>query len=335
MRCLSSSRTRFTNSAGAFLLRLAPVTIALSFAFDSASMAAQNFDLRCTPEPYTSYPARDPIVETHVSLYNGVWNIIHIAKSGATYDRSTQYHILNAVSSNETLWVGTLLNQPWFTMHGEVFGDGDRFTYVETIFDTRPPFKKVGSTTHYCVARDKSSLIIKSAVPIFENFGTAVVKNNSCSTVDSVSIDGKTVDANIGPGKSAEYPINSNCNHLMRASSVEIKWNNAITCDGSPYVNYQWNLVTQNNSSDELPVDSIIAETYPANGYVNLSITSKMDCISIDRLVANRGNCSNALGNTSAILKFGQTIKIPMFCDRLLELKISTDHGVGTLTWDR
>jgi len=62
--------------------------------------------------------------------------------------------------------------------------------------------------------------------------------------------------------------------------------------------------------------------------YRDISITSKLDCIAIDKIIANRGNCRSPEQDVF-ILKFGQTVKFLALCEKLLELEISTDQGTG------
>jgi hypothetical protein len=66
-----------------------------------------------------------------------------------------------------------------------------------------------------------------------------------------------------------------------------------------------------------------------------MEITSKSDCIDIQKIVANRGNCRVANPEPSKALKFGETLTVPYFCGKLLELNISTDQGSAVFTFDR
>jgi hypothetical protein len=97
------------------------------------------------------------------------------------------------------------------------------------------------------------------------------------------------------------------------------------------------NWVYSNSSSitTPLPEDSIIVETRSNNCYGELEITSKSDCITIERVIANRDNCKVANAEPNKVLKFGGTLTIPYFCSKLLELNLVTDQGSDVFTFER
>ena len=66
-----------------------------------------------------------------------------------------------------------------------------------------------------------------------------------------------------------------------------------------------------------------------------VEITSRRDCIVIENLTLNRGNCAKPT-QLPKVLKFGQSIKYYYFnpCNKLLELEITTDQGSDTFTWE-
>jgi hypothetical protein len=59
-----------------------------------------------------------------------------------------------------------------------------------------------------------------------------------------------------------------------------------------------------------------------------------MDCIEIDAVEGNRGNCNISPANNPVVLKFGQSFTYYYTCDRLLEARVTTGSGTSTLTWD-
>jgi hypothetical protein len=66
-----------------------------------------------------------------------------------------------------------------------------------------------------------------------------------------------------------------------------------------------------------------------------MEITSKADCIAITKIIANRENCRVANPEPNKVLKFGETLTVPYFCSKLLELNLSTDQGSSVFTFDR
>ena len=73
-------------------------------------------------------------------------------------------------------------------------------------------------------------------------------------------------------------------------------------------------------------------EANSLNGFGEAHITSKLDCVAIEKLSANRGNCT-ANAELPRVLKFGQTFTFNYFCDKLLELNVSTDQGSAVFAW--
>jgi hypothetical protein len=148
-------------------------------------------------------------------------------------------------------------------------------------------------------------------------YGTAKITNKSCRTIKHISIDGVDFNKQIDPGGSDEFK-----------TSMESVWNSTIICHGEPYPSYSWIVSKLVSNNAALPDESLVTENTHMGIYSDISITSKLDCIAIDKIVANRGNCRSPEQDVF-ILKFGQTVKFLALCEKLLELEISTDQGIG------
>lgn len=118
----------------------------------SFAHAAQNLDLVCTPEPDKTGSPTDPIGTIRISFHNGSWSVVHIAASGARYDRATQYSLSDISTSAQTAWSGNQFIRPWLTMRGQIFGTGDQFVYIESLFDARAGGRKTFEMTNPCVS---------------------------------------------------------------------------------------------------------------------------------------------------------------------------------------
>ncbi len=82
---------------------------------------------------------------------------------------------------------------------------------------------------------------------------------------------------------------------------------------------------------------------YPGQGYWTptysaaefLSITSKIDSLTIQKITANRGNCAVLpLQPLPATLKFGEVLKVRLGCNPL-EVVTDTSEGSNTSSWDQ
>jgi hypothetical protein len=150
-----------------------------------------------------------------------------------------------------------------------------------------------------------------------------------------VTIDGKKYDG-LKPGGTRRFEMDWRCSHSVTGISEDdkAKWSSNIQCQGRPYANYTLNWTGNNRPpvENELEESSFITSKREGDYSGQLSITSKMDCVAIEKLSANRGNCQlNA--SIPAILKFGQTLTLYYACGRLLELNIGTDQGHAEYSW--
>jgi hypothetical protein len=162
------------------------------------------------------------------------------------------------------------------------------------------------------------------------------INNNSCRNITTVVIDGATQLHGVGPGDTGNFHMDGRCIHAVEGISEEVTWNEAIRCQGVPYNNYTLSWIYTNGPPvTDLPEDSLIVETRSNDNYGQIQITSKLDCVTVRKLVANRGNCNVGEMEPQRVLKFGQTLSIPYFCSKLIELNISTDEGNSTFNWER
>ena len=175
-------------------------------------------------------------------------------------------------------------------------------------------------------------------LPILSPYAPSLsINNNSCRNIDTVLIDGATQLSGIGPGGVGNFHMDNRCSHLVEGISEEVTWNSDIHCQGIPYNNYTLSWIYTNGPpvTSDMPEDSLIVETRSNDNYGQIQITSKLDCVTVQKIVANRGNCNIGEAEPQRVLKFGQTITITYFCSKLIELNISTDHGISTFNWER
>ena len=106
-------------------------------------------------------------------------------------------------------------------------------------------------------------------------------------------------------------------------------------CQGVPYGTFTltWSARNKPPAAIALANDSLIVETSSRDNFGEVKITSKLDCVTIEKLVANRGNCNTNEAALPATLKFGQTLTSNYFCSKLLELNVTTDQGNALFTW--
>jgi len=163
------------------------------------------------------------------------------------------------------------------------------------------------------------------------------INNNSCRNITTVLIEGATQLHGIGPGDTGNFHMDDRCSHAVQGIFEEMTWNADIRCQGIPYNNYTLNWVYTNAppAASDPPEGLLIVETRSYDYYGQIEITSKSDCVTVRKLVANRGNCKLAEAESDRVLKFGQTLTIPYFCSKLIELNISTDHGDSTFNWEQ
>ena len=169
-----------------------------------------------------------------------------------------------------------------------------------------------------------------------------IVVNNSCSPINEFRLNGVRTTGAIGPGETVNYQDVNQCLQTLYAASNDDKtWTrNFSQCHvNGPYINYTWTLMATNHPpvTATLPEDSLIVENRSRldNSGGQVTITSKLDCVVIENLVGNRGNCANQT-RFPKVLKFGQTLNYYYFdpCSKLLELEITTDQGNTTFSWD-
>jgi hypothetical protein len=169
-----------------------------------------------------------------------------------------------------------------------------------------------------------------------------IVVNNSCSPINEFRLNGVRQSRTIGPGETVNYQEANQCLHSLYAASNDGKmWTrNFRQCHvNGPYINYTWALMATNHPpvTATLAEDSLIVENRSRldNSGGQVTITSKLDCVVIENLVGNRGNCANQT-RFPKVLKFGQTLNYYYFdpCSKLLELEITTDQGNTTFSWD-
>jgi len=170
-----------------------------------------------------------------------------------------------------------------------------------------------------------------------------IVVNRSCHTITEFRLNGVRatgIGGAIGPGETVTYQDANQCLHILQATSDGKTWATHFRqCHDEPYTNFTWTLTELNHPpvTATLPEDSLIVENRSRidNSGGEVTITSKLDCVVIENLVGNRGNCANRT-QFPKVLKFGQTLKYYYFdpCGKLLELEIATDQGNATFSWD-
>jgi hypothetical protein len=101
----------------------------------AADVTGQAIDLTCKPQQAVTEKPNDPIVAIKVSVRNDVWSITHIAASGASYERSSQYRMKDVSNSAGREWSGNLINRSNLRMAGALSLVGGVPTYTETLFD--------------------------------------------------------------------------------------------------------------------------------------------------------------------------------------------------------
>jgi uncharacterized protein YfaS (alpha-2-macroglobulin family) len=95
--------------------------------------------LECKPQYATSEDTSDPIVSIKLTLSDGNAQVVHIARSGQTFNRADQYSLNSAVWSNDQFtWNGRNNKKSAVTMIGTAkpMTDDDKwFSYTESVFE--------------------------------------------------------------------------------------------------------------------------------------------------------------------------------------------------------
>jgi hypothetical protein len=162
------------------------------------------------------------------------------------------------------------------------------------------------------------------------------INNSSCRNIDTVLIDGATQLTGVGAGAVGSFHMDDRCRHRVEGMSGQVSWSSDIQCQGFPYESYtlNWTFSPQSDVDSSLPDGTMIAETHSNGNYGQVEITSKSDCITITKVIANRDNCRVGNPEPNKVLKFGDTLTTPFFCNKLLELNVSTDQGSAVFTFD-
>jgi hypothetical protein len=169
------------------------------------------------------------------------------------------------------------------------------------------------------------------------NSPTLTINNDTCRDITEVVIDGARQFNGIGPGRTANFHMSFSCFHAVEGNALGVNWKSNISCQGVPYENYtvNWTPGNPQQNSQEMAEEDLIVDS-KFNSYYNygiVDITSKADCIEIDSVDVNRGNCKGS-SNTPKALRFGDTLQVTYFCEKLLEIKVHTDQGVGTFSFN-
>ena len=174
--------------------------------------------------------------------------------------------------------------------------------------------------------------------PILSSYAPCLsINNSSCRNIDTALIDGAAQLTGIGAGGVGNFHMDDRCHHRVEGISGEITWSSDIQCQGAPYNSFtlNWTYSNPQATTASLPEGSLIVETHSNNYYGEMEITSKSDCITIQKVTANRDNCRVGTPEPNRALKFGDTLTIPYFCGKLLELNVATDRGSDVFTFDR
>jgi hypothetical protein len=150
--------------------------------------------LQCTPQLAPSPRAKDPIVSIDVTVQEQNWQVVHVAASGARYERAAQYWLRDISSRTSIAWEGTLVTRPQLKMRGEVIGRDGNFLYRETIYDANKGGAKTMETTSICQS-------IAATTPAPPN-------PNSCRTIagepcQPIGVDGPALAVNAVPAAAA------------------------------------------------------------------------------------------------------------------------------------
>jgi hypothetical protein len=178
-------------------------------------------------------------------------------------------------------------------------------------------------------------------IPTMATAATINIINNSCKIIVSVTIDGRRSTANIGPNASGTFEMSYQCYHkiLIAADGGGI-WDTSRHCNGQPDFALNFPLIVDYPENDtELDDGSLLVQKTSLYGYTEIKITSKLDCVTITQLTANRGNCTVRPAEQITpkdivrALKFGQVQTYHDDCENLIELQSKTNKGMGVFTW--
>jgi hypothetical protein len=136
----------------------------------------------------------------------------------------------------------------------------------------------------------------------------------------------------IPPGQTSLYTMKETCSHVVEGKThSDVKWTNTILCPNNvPLDKYTLNWI---DSPNETALEGDILKVTANKFERQINVTSKSDCLAIERVIVNRGNCEVS-GNIPKVLKFGETIEMNYTCQEVLEVKINTDQGVGVYTFE-
>jgi hypothetical protein len=219
---------------------------------------------------------------------------------------------------------------------GFIWGASFDDTGKGTLRDSAVDVSELANTGEYAAASNVPANQHRRPI-LAEDAPILRIHNKSCREIETVLIDGATQLHGIAPGDVGVFHMATECSHNVEGMSGDLRWNSDIKCQGMPYQDYtlNWTYTNGPSSDSSISEDDVLVETRSTYSYGGeLEITSKLDCIEIQKISVNRGNCN--VGNSeSESLKFGQTITIPYFCDRVLEINLSTDHGDGVFTFSR
>ena len=122
-------------TAGFFLALACGVALGQS----TAKVDRNGTQLECKPQYATSEDNHDPIVSIRLTLSDGKVDVVHIARSGQTFNRADQYSLNSAAwSNNQFTWNGKNNKKSTVTMVGTakpMTGDDKWFSYTESVFE--------------------------------------------------------------------------------------------------------------------------------------------------------------------------------------------------------
>lgn len=97
---------------------------------------ARSFD--CSVDGASALSSSDPIEHVVLDVVERSWSVVHLARSGASYQRSAQYRSLLSTGFPDPTWVGINFKRPNVIMVGRLAPrDGQTFIYSERSFDAK------------------------------------------------------------------------------------------------------------------------------------------------------------------------------------------------------
>jgi len=126
---------KYLTSAG-FLLAL---TCGVAFGQSPVKVDRNGTQFECKPQYTTSPDSNDPVVSVKLTLRDGNAHVVHIARSGQTFNRGDQYSLSSALwSNNQFTWKGRNNKKQTVTMVGTakpMTEDDKWFSYTESVFE--------------------------------------------------------------------------------------------------------------------------------------------------------------------------------------------------------